>query len=534
MFDKHPTFASNSVNRGAYRTRQTRNKRGATLGLIIACGFGLMFCIWGFFQLSMLMGGSRQVRNAVDAGALNVSKRIVEVKVPVSPQYADCGDSTGSVSMSNINRIWGKAFLINANVDGMKLDGQTSPQATAAAETAYQMSKNLNDDLFSKVTCHKVLNSLFQQLAHQREARLLGADTKIEKTDTDVCSVAMVDRGAESNLAYNPNQLPTNVTAQGLSLGPKSFLRGYTPMKANEKEFIFTSFRMGEMPHLIGDDYFEKNRADTAPLGGSYTPVPNAFRRIGEVDAMPSKVTATACAVANPQRSYQMAIPYSFVTIQVGNTAKWYVEKKKIKETTYGFKPETQYEVKDVKLSTGGTVNGWGELGHEYASASSLLAVLNALPGDHSVPFKKMLQRLQEIDPNFNMTRLVKLLESQAFIPQEGQPVSKYYLYPVYSSPDKSDPTIKIGSSSYDLPPWLNPNNPPEGLEKVVATENKQIDKPNWCYQRITGGNNSSGKHWTEVYGNIMWQPGTGFGQHLGELRFARVTELYFSGDPDS
>ncbi|HND69231.1 MAG TPA: hypothetical protein PL112_20670, partial [Candidatus Obscuribacter sp.] len=78
-----------------------RQARGAALGLVIVSAFLLVACIFGLFQLSMLMGGSRQVRNAVDAGVLNISKRIVEVKIPVTDKFKDVGDSTGSVSLSN-------------------------------------------------------------------------------------------------------------------------------------------------------------------------------------------------------------------------------------------------------------------------------------------------------------------------------------------------------------------------------------------------------------------------------------------------
>lgn len=509
-----------------------RNERGAALGLVIICAFLIVLSIWGLFQMGMVMGGSRQVRNGVDAGVLNISKRIIEVKVPAQDKYVDVADSTGNVGMSNINRVWGKAFLINANTEAMTQDGQASGTTTAAAEGAFDQAKAINDQLFNRVSSDAVLNNYFQQMAHQRQASMLGADNKVEKGQSDECSVAMVDRGASSNLKFNPAQMPGKVQAKGSG----QYLSGYTPMAANSKQFVFTSFRAGEMPHLIADDYFTQNRADKAPVGGSYAPVPNAFMRYGEVDAIQGKLTAMACAVANPQRSYNMAIPYAFATIQVGNTAKWYVENKKLSETPYGFKPQQYHKVIDYPLTQGGTLNGYASLGNEYSTASNLLDVMNALPGDHSGAFKKLVQRMQEIDPSFSMQKLLRLLESQQLKQDDSPepPPAKYFLYPVYSSVDKTDPQIKIGSTTQDLPPWLNPQNPPEGLEKQIAQENKQKDKPNYCWDYISGGQTSTGKHWTEVYGNIMWQPGTGYGQHLGELRFARVTEIYFTGQPDT
>lgn len=522
----------------SHKCKAPQRNHGAATGLVIVSTFLLIICIVGLFQLSMIMGGSRQVRNAVDAGVLNISKRIIEVKVPANPQYKDVADSTGNVGISNINRIWGKAYLVNANAESMKADGQAGSNTETAAEAAFGHAKNLNDMLFNKVSDENVLNMYFQQLAHQRQASMVKAN-KVEKSQADTISIAMIDRGLESNLSYTNGQLPDRITAQGTTFGNKSYLKGYVPMQANNHQFSFTSFRQGEMPHLIDDTYFENNSA-AKPIGGAYTPLPNAFKRHGEVDSMSGKLTAVACAAANPQRTYTLAIPYSFVTIQVGNTAKWHVDQKKIKETTYGFKPEEQKGIKDYPLPSGGMLYGNASLGNEYSAATTLLEVIEALPGDHNQAFKKLLQRIKEIDPDFNQEKLYKLLQSAAFNKEEAPASSgtaqprKYFIYPVYSSADNTDPTIKIGSDKQNLPSWLNPDNPPEGLDKTVIQETKQKDKPNYCWGYVVGGKSSSVKHYTEVYGDVLWQPGTGFGQHLGELRFARVTDIYFVDEPDS
>jgi hypothetical protein len=163
------------------RKPRNRNEQGAALGLVIICAFLIVLSIWGLFQMGMVMGGSRQVRNGVDAGVLNISKRIIEVKVPAQDKYVDVADSTGNVGMSNINRVWGKAFLINANTEAMTQDGQASGTTTAAAEGAFDQAKAINDQLFNRVSSDAVLNNYFQQMAHQRQATMLGADIKWRK-----------------------------------------------------------------------------------------------------------------------------------------------------------------------------------------------------------------------------------------------------------------------------------------------------------------------------------------------------------------
>ncbi|MBA4075367.1 MAG: hypothetical protein C0508_10005, partial [Cyanobacteria bacterium PR.023] len=68
--------------------KKRRSQRAASLILVIACGFGLMALIYGLFTLAMFLGGSRQVRNAADAGALNVSRKMMDIRVPTDPKYA--------------------------------------------------------------------------------------------------------------------------------------------------------------------------------------------------------------------------------------------------------------------------------------------------------------------------------------------------------------------------------------------------------------------------------------------------------------
>src|ERR1700679_3276284 len=136
------------------RTKQ-RPAGGASLLLVIASAFGLVALIWGVFQLYLVMGGSREVRNAVDAGALNLSKRIFELRIPTDPSYNDVADSNGQIGMSNINRGWGKAYLINANAQQMQSDNQVGPAAISNADSAFQTAENLNNTLFGEVTCRQ-------------------------------------------------------------------------------------------------------------------------------------------------------------------------------------------------------------------------------------------------------------------------------------------------------------------------------------------------------------------------------------------
>ncbi|MBX9691939.1 MAG: hypothetical protein K2Z81_06105, partial [Cyanobacteria bacterium] len=82
----------------SYPSHVRRNQAGASLIFIGICSALLIALIYCGFQYSMLLGGSRQVRNSVDAAVLNVNTRLVESKVTPQVDYSDCADSSGQIS----------------------------------------------------------------------------------------------------------------------------------------------------------------------------------------------------------------------------------------------------------------------------------------------------------------------------------------------------------------------------------------------------------------------------------------------------
>lgn len=507
-----------------HATRKMRRKeRGASILLIVMAAFLLTAMAYGMFQLAMLLGGSRQVRNTTDAAVLNIARRITDVRVATQPAYTDVADSNGLIGVSNINRVWGKAYLISANIDEMAKNGQLgNGSAQGNGEVAYQVAKNINDELYDQVSSRDSHGQFFQEISVRRQASMINAGMGVDKSKVTSTTSAMVDRGDESNLIYNPSQLPAGATAAGVNKGGKSFLQGYSPFKANNKTFCFTSFHTGEMPHLIADNYFDQNRAEVNPIEGTTTAIPNAFRFSGEAGNGQVGVMATACAVANPMRQYSMAIPHSYITIFVTNQAVWYLDGKVVNVTTYTCKSgqPPQHGIVQKQGANGKKIDGFAQLGLEYSNGNTIMQIVNALPGDHTPAFSKMLQRVQEIDPTFTMARLQTLLQ-QAYDPA----ATRYYIFANYNTPDHSDPKVTIQPNTGSLPGWLAQTGP-EGSPKLLMSENTQTDTPNYCWQE------PAGKHHTEVSGSINWQPGTGFTQSLGELSINRRTDIYTSSSP--
>ncbi|MDZ4836748.1 MAG: hypothetical protein SGJ27_23455 [Candidatus Melainabacteria bacterium] len=499
-----------------------RNQRGASLFLIAGAALLICYLIYLGFQYAMVLGGSRQVRNGVDAAVLNLSKRVCEVKVQPNAAFADVADSTGRVSMANINRVWGKAYLINANVDEMKLEGTITGKATGAGELSYEMAQQINDDLRGSVTNKGVLDQLFTNLADKRTAPMLGAD-KINKEQRGTYPIALVDRGAESNLSFNPAGLPINAMPKVVKAGPSAYVQGYVPFKANSKTFCFLPFRLGETPHLISDSVFNSTRADSHPIPDFQMAIPNAFQGTGTAFGTGATLAAAASASVNPMRQYALAIPHSYIRINFTNISYWFIDSKKHKTIPY-FPDSGQINgIKEYKLKNSSRVlNGFAELGTEFKKAN-ILDVINALPGDHAPAMQKLLQRAQEIDHDFTLGQLRQLLQKQ---PPDLK-VTSYYLFPRYSTADLTDPKMDIAAGEQNLPGWLNHALAAEGSQMDVVKEQVFMDYEH-AHGYIYGGTPTDCPKWIEISGVCKWRPGTGMDQCLGSLNIDRTSTVKF------
>lgn len=511
------------------KRRQTRSQSGVSLGFVAMCAFCLGFLVYLAFQFYMFMGGSRECRNAVDAAVLNVSKRAIDAKVMPNSCYKDCADSKGTVGLSNINRVWGKAMLITANQVEMANENLGTGLSSGNANLSYQLAQNINDSLVAKLNDADTLDDYYGAMAQNRHTKLFSADSAIElKAAKGSYQTAMVDRGAESNLEFSEDQMPTGTRAKPITRGASTYMQGYTPFCVGDKTFCFTSFKVNEMPHLISDSNFALNNAKDHPMDMATSPPPNAWQATAVTSGKNGSLSASAAAVTNPQRQYKLAIPQAYISIYFSNIAKWYVEGNKMAETSYGNAAETQWAIKNVKLSKGGRLNGYASLGNEYDSASVLKAIDKA-PGDYTKIYEKMLKRIKEIKSSYTMEELKDLLKKVMISPA----AKRYFIFPHYNTPDFTNPTIKIEPDTGDLPEWLDPNNPPEGSEGPASLDIEPlIDDPNYCWSTITGPPGPTDIHHAELSGKAFWKPGTGFGQCLGSVRFQHVTEIKFTGLP--
>lgn len=490
--------------------------------MIAGAAFLLAGLIYLGFQYALLTGGSREVRNGVDAAVLNLSKRICDVKVKPS-SYVDCADSSGLVGVSNINRVWGKAYLISANVDEMTMENVSTGEAVRAASSAYDDAQAVNDELRATITNKQTLDTLFKHLGNKRGAPLIGAQGLTTNAET-LYPNALVDRGAESNLSFNPAGLPRGANPPKLCFGEKNYLPGYQTFSANNRKFCFTPFRIGETPHLIADSNFSQNRSDSHPLGDFATPIPNAFQGTGTAFGSGTALAAAASAVVNPMQQYQMTIPHAFIRITFSAISKWTIDDKEVRPPIpYNANSGKVTGIKDYRLkNTNRLLTGWANLGTELKKPT-LMAVLTAVPGDKEAALQRLVQRGQEIDPSFSMGQLQNLLNKQKTDPT----VKSYYLFPRYSSPDRTDPTLDMGSAAGGLPDWLATQATAEGADKEVVKETDPHRDYENTFVYIINGSPDCPK-WLEITGTWVWRPGTGASQCLGTLYVNRLTTVKY------
>src|SRR5271163_1132345 len=106
--------------------RKVRNDCGMTIGLTVSICFLLVVLSGAFLTFSLITFGSNEVRNAVDAGTLNLGQQVFTLGTGIQgadeQQYADLADWQGRFTLTNINRVWGKALLAAINVRAMQVE----------------------------------------------------------------------------------------------------------------------------------------------------------------------------------------------------------------------------------------------------------------------------------------------------------------------------------------------------------------------------------------------------------------------------
>ncbi len=526
----------------------------------------IILAIVSGFRLSVYLGSSQEMKNSIDAGALNVAKRVFELKTNAAASnskqgtgYDDVTDSQHMIGLANINRVWGKAYLVNANAQAMSQGGYGT--SGDSPNQASQNARTLNDQLYGVITDKGLLHTYFNKLLASKPAKLLGQRGTVIAADQSNWDSAALYRGEESNIQVNDLQtIPSGVAPNLYTRFNSSWMQGYNPSQANGNYFGFVTFHANEASHLVANGTFDQWKKVPVSNNPAMT-LPNAFKESGQItDQLP--LGATASAVANPMRTYELTIPHSFVAVSLTSMVTARLDDGNGHVTNYSQTPyfadtgtiqpfkSVDLEKKGYKypqsltkwLEVTGYLSGYVSLGNEL-KPDNLWQAINALPGDHSAAIAAILQRTKEFKPGYTQSQLQQLLQSQKLL-NTGSATVTYYIYPKYSTPDNTDAQVAVGTAG-QLPAWLNTSAAPEGQSKQIVKETTQKDQPNTAWSNINDGQYevprkpkpswpfySTDAHRTALSGTLSWQPGTGWRQCLGMLSINRKTDVIFTGWP--
>ena len=509
-----------------------RNRRGMTLGLVAALGLVLALIGVGLFAVSLLLGGTRETRNAVESGALNVGKQALEITVPATTydqqQFNDVADSKGQFGLKNIDRVWGKAILAAINETAMENEGSNSSNSSSDNTKLQNAAQELSSQLSQQLNQPANLYDAFRTFAGSGSVRMLGSNAHVDVMSGNNWQTALMDRGAESNISVDTSQLPSSFSSGDVSnlqlvkaKDGNSYLPGYTGVQLVGQSYWCVPFKVSEKPHLVAGDHFEENTLTANALPWTDA-IPNAFCVHGGAVSAQKSQESIASVITNPQLEFKLQIPQAFVRVKLlANTLQWNLNGIDMETDNYQFAPG------DTKTSITyplpcGTIYGTEYCGFEYTTGPTLLTGmlgLRALSATSTKTFQYLLQRCQEIHPGLQANDLITMLTATPISTDGDQ---EFIIWPTSND---SNAKLMVTPAS-GAPSWANTQ--PDGSDGVLETEGPL--GPNWGLTDLVCYGDYEYPSYSSFYGELRWQPGTGYDGCLGTVTVHRTTTAYLFG----
>lgn len=512
-------------------TKRRQRNRGAVLGLVVTLAFALVLIILGLFLVTMYMGGSRETRNATDAGALNVGKQMmVRVKETAKggtteTQFDELKDKNGEFGIGNINRVWAKAMLVCANYEAMSAEGTGGGNANSHADSIYNAAQAISDRLADKLTNPNTLYPFFNEVAERNSVRMIGKNSEVRVHDPGHWKTSLVDRNVESNVIIDSDQIPKGVNVPRMKVEGKDYLIGYQPFNIGSHTFTFVPFKLNERTHLIAGSYFNDNTKTAKPINWA-KPIPNGYSvdsKSVKQDSMAHQ--ALAFVQPNPQKYYNLGMR-GFVRIHFpGNDMQYIINAIPSRTSSYGNKMGSDTQVFIPEVGTG-TLTVTTSVGNEYVAPTLGTVMYNpVIPGNWNGSKDRILQRCQELKHDFNTGDLMVLLNSCPYNPSEDT----YLIFP--------DPTGQLRCLPENMAQavaggWLNKDAKPDGTEKGGVTKEYMSMAPNMVKSAVAvpdpfcSCEPAPPVSLTFVQGWHDWTPGTGYDGCLGTMRIHRKTTV--------
>ena len=301
-----------------------RRQRGATLGLVAACVFLVIIVGVGFFFLSKIIGGGREVANATDAGVLNVAKQAVRRgAVPLTGglinEFGELTEPPNSkVDLVTYNRLVAQALIVGRNAETL---GAT---AVSHANTLRADVRTIGLALKNNLAAEPNFATDFSSIASQNNTRMWDGPAV---SLVGAVSTGYMKPGSSTNVYFSKNTLDAlggwapPLSSQAAKADPAArYLAGYTPFNVNgNPTFLYGVPVLPQTkPHLIDHGQFVSTAVDAD------TP-PNAFRTNsraleGKSGAMGTSVACAIVGVIN--KEFSAVIPRGFIRVLNGPDAE--------------------------------------------------------------------------------------------------------------------------------------------------------------------------------------------------------------------
>lgn len=305
-----------------------RRQRGATLGLAAACVLVVIVIGVGFFFLSKIIGGGREVANATDAGALNVAKQAIRrgaVTLASASDQEEFGalcDQPNKLDLLSYNRIVAKAMIVCKNAAD-----EGTPLASANAGMIHSQVNILGNMLKNNLAaaCANPGGALatdFHDISTKNNTKMWNGNPVQLAQDI---TPGYMKVGASANVYFHGltktslgNWAPPTNTAGQKSPTGDDYSAGYQEVTAGAQDFAFIPVFPDTRPHLVDHGNF----SSTAPAGVATSPtIPNSFRTDARALEGKSGVFggSLACAIVGTlDKNFAARLPKGFVRIANG------------------------------------------------------------------------------------------------------------------------------------------------------------------------------------------------------------------------
>lgn len=556
-----------------------RKTKGSAIAFGAMLAFVLVALGLGFLAFSMYMGGQNETRNAVDSGALNLGRQIIDdtskigFKLNVADEderfFADVTTDTldrkhfpdANVNLRRINRIWAEALLVGLNADA-EGNGTMINHATTLCDTARKLSDKLCDNLTKPSNLHQ----FFMDFASKNNVRMLGLGAGVSVVPNNNWKFSKIGVDHEANIAINGSPgkfflpgkdsfpassytkcLRENVPQSAANL---NFLRGYHGYSVGPNLYWFVPFPYEEKPHLVSDSQF------TGPttVGGTVweKPIPNGYEVEGKGEKAGSiGETAVARVLTNPNQTFAMSIPNAYIHIKVEPMKAHYQFIEEVfpvespQTVSYTTVPEEKI---GPSMAPGGVlctmVTSIGViLGLEVAGADLERFVYGQVDDGGADVDRVLVQRINEMVtvPGVTLTKndlhnAMRTKESAAALAAEQY---DFYIYSPDGKTIKCDPEALLPVNA----PWLvaqlalSGSNDPDGQSNEDSIDSGTVPMMQGMDMPIIEPNPAcSPIPWPvstqfEVYKKeVYWQAGSGYNKNLGVLRVKHWTDVWVIG----